>query len=194
MKLEDIKIGMKVKLLSKHGLFDEYDNIEDWFDVLERECDTLQIKKQGYGIVSEIGGCGEVWVADGISNDEWCFLPSDLEPYEEESQEITKTPKEWLLTPSVICTTRGGMKFVVVSNSINVTLDSFNIWRYNLNLSYDEKLINVNDYPPSDIMKITYGKETVYERKEENEEYVMEMTIDEIEKELGYKIKIVNNR
>ena len=190
MDIKDIKVGMKVKLLSKHGLIDNYNNIEDWFDVLEGGCDALQIKKQGYGIVSEIGGCGEVWVADGISNDEWCFLPSDLESYEEESQE-NKTPKEWLLTPSVICTTRNGMKFVVVSNSINVTLDSFNIWRYNLNLSYDEKLINVNDYPPSDIMKITYGKETVYERKEEE---VKEMTIDEIEKIVGSKIKIVNNK
>ena len=56
MKLEDIKIGMKVKLLGKHGLCGDYDNIEDWFDVLEEGCDALQIKKQGYGIVSEIGG------------------------------------------------------------------------------------------------------------------------------------------
>ena len=91
MKLEDIKIGMKVKLLGKHGLIDNYNNIEDWFDVLEGGCDALQIKKQGYGIVSEIGGCGEVWVADGISNDEWCFLPSDLESYEEESPENKRT-------------------------------------------------------------------------------------------------------
>ena len=29
MKLEDIKIGMKVKLLSKHGLIDNYNNILD---------------------------------------------------------------------------------------------------------------------------------------------------------------------
>ena len=191
MRLEDIKIGMKVKLLSKHGVYDEYDNIEDWFDVLEGGCDALQIKKQGYGIVSEIGGCGEVWVADGISNDEWCFLPSDLESYDEESQEITKTPKEWLLTPSVICTTRNGREFVVVSNDINVTLDNFNTWSNDLNLSYDEKLIYVDDCPPNDIMKITYGKETVYERKEEE---VKEMTIDEIEKIVGSKIKIVNNK
>ena len=191
MKLEDIKIGMKVKLLSKHGLCDDYDNIEDWFDVLEEGCDALQIKKQGYGIVSEIGGCGEVCVADGISNDEWCFLPSDLEPYEEESQEITKTPKEWLLTPSVICTTRNGREFIVVSNSINVTLDTFNTWSNDLNLNYDEKLIYVDDCSLNDIMKITYGKETVYERKEEE---VKEMTIDEIEKIVGYKIKIVNNK
>ena len=31
MKLEDVKIGMKVKLLGKHGLIDNYNNIEDWF-------------------------------------------------------------------------------------------------------------------------------------------------------------------
>ena len=39
-------------------------------------------------------------------------------------------------------------------------------------------------------MKITYGKETVYERKEE----VKEMTIEEIEKIVGSKIKIINNK
>ena len=190
MDIKDIKIGIKVKLLSKHGLWDDYDNIEDWFDVLEGGCDALQIKKQGYGIVSEIGGCGEVWVADGISNDEWCFLPSDLEPYEEEPTSI-KTPKEWLLTPSVICTTRSGREFIVISNNISVTLNSFNTWSNDLNLNYDEKLIYADDCPPNDIMKITYGKEIVWERKEEE---VKEMTIDEIEKIVGSKIKIVSNK
>ena len=41
MKLEDVKIGMKVKLLGKHGLIDNYNNIEDWFkdyyDTSEKE-------------------------------------------------------------------------------------------------------------------------------------------------------------
>ena len=193
MKLEDIKVGMKVRLLGKHGVSGGivYDDINDWFEDKEGWGDIEQIKEQGFGYVTEIINDIKIWVGNSIGGNEYCFSSSDLEPWEEESTSI-KTPKEWLLTPSVICTTRNGMKFVVVSNSINVTLDSFNIWRYNLNLSYDEKLINVNDYPPSDIMKITYGKETVYERKEENEEYVMEMTIDEIEKELGYKIEIVS--
>ena len=195
MKLEDIKVGMKVRLLGKHGVSGGivYDDINDWFEDKEGWGDIEQIKEQGFGYVTEIINDIKIWVGNSIGGNEYCFSSSDLEPWEEESTSI-KTPKEWLLTPSVICTTRNGMKFVVVSNSINVTLDSFNTWRYNLNLSYDEKLINVNDYPPSDIMKITYGKETVYERKEENEEYVMEMTIDEIEKELGYKIKIINNK
>ena len=40
-------------------------------------------------------------------------------------------------------------------------------------------------------MKITYVKETVYERKEQE---VKEMTIDEIDKIVGSKIKIVNNK
>ena len=100
MDIKDIKIGMKVKLLSKHGLCDDYDNIEDWFDVLEGGCDALQIKKQGYGIVSEIGGCGEVWVTDGISNDEWCFLPSDLEPYES-IDKLDKTKSKYIFSPTM---------------------------------------------------------------------------------------------
>ena len=191
MDIKDIKIGMKVKLLSKHGLWDDYDNIEDWFDVLEGGCDALQIKKQGYGIVSEIGGCGEVWVADGISNDEWCFLPSDLEPYEEEPTSI-KTPKEWLLTPSVICTTRDNDKFIVLSNNRTPFLDGgmYNNYSNNLDKEYNEELLYAENYPPNDIVKITYGDKVVYERKEE----VKEMTIDEIEKIVGFKIKIVNNK
>ena len=190
MDIKDIKIGMKVKLLSKHGLYDEYNNIEDWFDVLEGGCDSLQIKKQGYGIVSEIGGCGEVWVADGISNDEWCFLPSDLEPYEEPTQ--TKSPKEWLLTPSVICTTRDNDKFIVLSNNRTPFLDGgmYNNYSNNLDKEYNEELLYAENYPPNDIVKITYGDKVVYERKEE----VKEMTIDEIEKIVGSKIKIVNNK
>ena len=32
MKLEDAKIGMKVKLLGKHGAGDNFDDINDWFE------------------------------------------------------------------------------------------------------------------------------------------------------------------
>ena len=190
MKLEDIKVGMKVKLLSKHGLFDEYDNIEDWFDVLEGGCDALQIKKQGYGVIIYIDGDGEVWVSERKNGREWIFLPCDLEPYEEPTQ--TKSPKEWLLTPSVICTTRDNDKFIVLSNNRTPFLDGgmYNNYSNNLDKEYNEELLYAENYPPNDIMKITYGKETVYERKEE----VKEMTIDEIEKIVGSKIKIVNNK
>ena len=189
MDIKDIKIGMKVKLLSKHGLCDDYDNIEDWFDVLEGGCDALQIKKQGYGIVSEIGRCGEVWVTDGISNDEWCFLPSDLESYEEPTQ--VKTPKEWLLTPSVVCTTRDRRTFITIAEDNSICLDDGKDWSRNLDGIYADDLKDVYHRTDFDIMKITYGKEIVYERKEEE---VKEMTIDEIEKIVGSKIKIVNNK
>ena len=193
MDIKDIKIGMKVELLGKHGCGD-YNNIEDWFEdnYLYNQDSIDVLKSQGFGYVIRIDH-GEIWVDECENGTGWAFLPCDLEPYEETIEYTTqyKTPKEWLLTPSVICTTRNGRKFVVVSNDINVTLDNFNTWSNDLNLTYDEKLIKVNDCPPSDIMKITYGKETVYERKEEE---VKEMTIDEIEKIVGSKIKIVNNK
>ena len=28
----DIKISIKVKLLSKHGLYEDYEDIEDWYE------------------------------------------------------------------------------------------------------------------------------------------------------------------
>ena len=191
MKLEDIKIGMKVRLLGKHGVSGSivYDDINDWFEDKEGWGDIEQIKEQGFGYVTEIINGNKIWVGNSIGGNEYCFSSSDLESYEEESHE-NKTPKEWLLTPSVICTTRGGREFMVISNSIIVTLDNYDIWNGSFILSYNENLINVNNCPDSDIVKITYGKETVYERKEQ----VKEMTIDEIEKIVGSKIKIVNNK
>ena len=193
MKLEDIKVGMKVRLLGKHDAGDNFDNIEDWFEYCEKLEYVQQIKEQGYGVVTDIDEYGSVQVANNIDGEKWWFLISDVEPYEEEltgKSTSIKTPKEWLLTPSVICTTRGGREFMVISNSIIVTLDNYDIWNGSFILSYNENLINVNNCPDSDIVKITYGKETVYERKEQ----VKEMTIDEIEKIVGSKIKIVNNK
>ena len=178
---------MKVKLLSKHGLIDNYNNIEDWFDVLEGGCDALQIKKQGYGIVSEIGGCGEVWVADGISNDEWCFLPSDLESYEEESQE-NKTPKEWLLTPLSHFIVLKGDECITLGNGCSYIISNGEAWCSNLDEKYNEDLTYSNNYEFYDIIKITYEGKVVWERKEE----IKKMTLKEIEKELGYKITIVS--
>ena len=42
MEINDIKVGMKVKLLGKHGCGD-YNNIEDWFEVYYIEEDVQQI-------------------------------------------------------------------------------------------------------------------------------------------------------
>ena len=62
MKLEDIKIGMKVKLLGKHGAGDNYDNIEDWYKDCKDFEDVQQIKEQGFGYVVDIED-GEVCVS-----------------------------------------------------------------------------------------------------------------------------------
>ena len=82
MKLEDIRIGMKVKLLGKHAL-NVYGDIEDWYENCNKWKEVQQIKQQGYGIVTEIRDNGEVLVSDCVGGDaSWGFLHSDLEPYE----------------------------------------------------------------------------------------------------------------
>ena len=102
MKLEDVKIGMKVRLLSKNAL-NEYDNIEDWYKACNEwkyKDDIQQIKKQGYGVVTDIDRDCTIWVANNISNDGWAFLPSDLEPYEEED-ELDKTKLKYIPSPTM---------------------------------------------------------------------------------------------
>ena len=190
MDIKDIKVGMKVKLLGKHRVYDKYDNIEDWFEDFPNNKTVQQIKEQGYGVVTYIDDHGEIWVDECENGTGWGFLPCDLEPYEEEPTQI-KTPKEWLLTPSVICTARDRRTFITIAEDNSICLDDGKDWSRNLDGIYADDLKDVYHRTNFDIMKITYGKETVYERKEEE---VKEMTIDEIEKIVGYKIKIINNK
>ena len=80
MKIEDIKIGEKVELLSKHGFYDKYDNIEDWYNEYLSNTNVQKIKKQGFAYVRNINR-GEIVVSDVNNTDgEWLFLPQDLEP------------------------------------------------------------------------------------------------------------------
>ena len=83
MKIEDIKIGDKVRLLSKHGFGNNFDNIEDWFDMYPSSKSVQKIKKQGFAYVRNIEDNGEIAVASVNKDDgEWLFLPEDLEPYQ----------------------------------------------------------------------------------------------------------------
>ena len=200
MKLEDVRIGMKVKLLGKHGYSDWYDNIEDWFEDSEGWDDIQQIKKQGYGIVTDIDEYGDIWVSDCIDNHSWGFLPSDLEPCKEEQvinknnnelnniQQQNKTPKEWLLTPLSHFTVLTGDECITLGNGTSYIISNGNVWCDNLNIKYNEDLTEVNNSEFEDIIKITYEGEVVWERKKE----IKKMTLKEIEKELGYKIEIVS--
>ena len=191
MDIKNVKIGTKVKLLGKHGFGSNYNNIEDWFEDKKGWDDVQQIKKQGYGIVTNINKNGDIWVADDINNDDWCFLPLDLEPYDEEffeeSQE-NKTPKEWLLTPLAIFTLAIGEKYITLGNGTSYIISNGKLWSSNLDEAYNEDLRDVCDCDINDIIKITHEGEVVWERKEE----IKKMTLKEIEKELGYKIEIVN--
>ena len=201
MKLEDIRIGMKVKLLGKHGVYDNYNNIEDWFEDSEGYVSIEQIKEQGFGYVTCIDENGDIWVDDSNSNNGWwCFLPSDLEPYDEEDvinknnelnniQQQNKTCKEWLLTPLAIFTLVNGAKCITLGNGTSYVISNGNIWCDNLDKAYDKDLkYESYDCEFNDIIKITYEGEVVWERKEE----IKKMTLEEIEKELGYKIEIVS--
>ena len=172
MKLEDIKIGDKVKLLGKHGFGDNYDNIEDWYKDDEGWDNVQQIKKQGYGAVTVICADGDIEVADGIGNEGWTFLPSDLEPYEEEFSEESqenKTPKEWLLTVKAIYTLRNNVECITLGDGKAYRIDKPMLWNQSLNTDYDEDLnfgTPYNIIKELDVMKIEYQGKTVWERKE----------------------------
>lgn len=173
MELKDIEIGMKVRLLGKHGLVDNFDNINDWYECGKNSYAVQEIQKQGYGIVVHINK-NNVTITNNKNNDNsynWLFLPSDLEPYEEEQNQQknnTKSPKEWLLTPMAVCTTRSGDKFVTLSNERSPMLEYEDNWSNNLEREYDENLSYIFEYQnsesSSDIVKIEYNGEVVWEK------------------------------
>lgn len=82
MDIEDIKVGMKVRLLGKHGGGDNYNNIEDWYKSLSTWSDVQRIKERGYGVVKQILENDRIIVRDELGDlFGWTFLSSDLEPY-----------------------------------------------------------------------------------------------------------------
>lgn len=85
MNLNNIEVGMKVKLLGKHGFGDNYDNIEDWYKNHKIWKDVQRIKERGYGVVKCILNNGEIIIRDESEKSfSYCFLPEDLEPVVEE--------------------------------------------------------------------------------------------------------------
>ena len=172
MKLEDIKIGDKVRLLSKHGFVDNYDDIEDWYEDCNYWEEVQQIKEQGFGIITDIKEYGDIWVSSTINGNKWCFLFSDLEPYEEEFSEESqenKTPKEWLLTVKAIYTLRNNVECITLGDGKAYRIDKAILWNQSLNTDYDEDLnfgTPYNIIKELDIMKIEYQGKTVWERKE----------------------------
>ena len=192
MDIKDIKIGMKVRLLGNHA-YDEYDNIEDWFEDKKRWDDARQIKEQGYGYVIGIDEDDDILVGDRLdTNDGWCFLSSDLATYDEEAiKESTqiKTPKEWLLTPLSHFTVVTGDECITLGNGTSYVISNGNVWCDNLDEAYNKDLKYVSyDCEFNNVIKITYEGKVVWERKEE----IKKMTLKEIEKGLGYKIEIVS--
>ena len=164
MELKDVKVGIKVELLGKHGAGDNYNNVEDWFKTYNERKEIQQIKKQGYGIVVKIDEDGEIMVGDSISNNVWLFLPSDLKPYEEAQE--NKTPKEWLLTPFTILTARNDVRVIVLENEKAYDVSHGCLWCGELDEKYDENLKYIEqELKKFDIMKIEYKDKIVWERK-----------------------------
>lgn len=197
MKIEDIKVGMKVKLLGKHVLGDNYNNIENFYK--DKSCyeEIKRMKEQGYGIVNEVNVENRwVLVSDKLKNDYlWYFLPSDIELYEEvnitqdkksetpkedvvskgtqikESLVIQpnqeKTPKEWLMTPLAISSTRGEEEYVTLGDRCLHDIADGEVFA-NIDFDYDDNLNDIcNDSTYCDIIKITYKDTVVWQRKEE---------------------------
>ena len=190
MEIEDIKIGMKVELLSKHDAGRDYDNIEDWFNYWSTNENVQNIKYQGFAYVKAVYGDEEIWISDQNDGIGWCFTSSDLRLYEEK-KEIIKTPKEWLLTPKAIFTVRSEFECITLGDGTAIIINNGNLWSNDLDFCYREDLSYYNRFSEhikaSDVMKIEYNGKIVWERKE-----VKKLTLKEIEKELGYKVEIVN--
>ena len=169
MKLEDVKVGTKVRLLSKSfGIF-QYENIENFYEDLKYNDTIQQIKKQGYGVVGKIN-FGVIYI------DGWEFLPSDLEPYEKVEDVISedkikstkeKTPKEWLLTPMVTFITRNGHKCITLGKGTSYIIETGEVWDNELDENYDNDLNYIeSNNSRFDIMNIAYEGKVVWERKE----------------------------
>ena len=158
MDIKDVYVGMKVRLLGKHGVGDNYNNIEDWYEI--ESCNSIDIlKSQGYGYVVEVEDVGDIWVDECEDGRGWCFLASDLEPYEE------KSPKEWLLTTGVIFTTGDNNECVTLGNGTAYMLDGIGRWSDDLEGTYTDNLKYYDDCPINDIIKIEYKGKVVWERK-----------------------------
>ena len=169
MKLKDIKTGMKVKLLGKHAAGDNYDNIEDFYDECNEIENVIKMKEQGYGIVVDIDEDYKIVVNNDFDENEgWYFLPSDIEPYEEETVQTIqeKTPKEWLMTPLAISSTRDGEEYVTLGDRYLHDITDGKVFA--IDSDYDDNLNDIcNDSVYCDIIKITYKDKVVWQRKEE---------------------------
>lgn len=80
MKFEEITVGMKVKLLSKH-CFEKFKTIESFYSEYNTSEDCMKMKAQGYGVVTKIINENKICVDHDATGTGWYFLPEDLEPY-----------------------------------------------------------------------------------------------------------------
>ena len=158
MDIKDVYVGMKVRLLGKHGVGDNFNDIEKWYKVGDDNGRKI-LKSQGYGYVVEINDVGDIWVDECEDGKGWCFLASDLEPYEE------KSPKEWLLTTGVIFTTGDNSECVTLGDGTAYMLNGIGLWSDDLEGTYTDNLKYYDDCPLNDIIKIEYKGKVVWERK-----------------------------
>lgn len=121
-----------------------------------------------------------------------------------EENEMNKEFTKGDLKTGMIVETREGVKYVVLRNACtfgDLIVNGKDLYWNELS-NYNDELIEHNDYNELDIVKVykpkhPYAIHTFEEDKLEliweREEY-KEMTVAEIEKELGYKVKIVKEK
>ena len=177
MRKEDVKVGMKVKVLRCNYEKCSYNSLKEWlYDEKFWSCDNdlkkdiEQIHRQGFGYVQCIDKSRVIVTCDK-SILGWSFNYDDIEPYEEdlkESEDLIqeKTLKDWIITPKVIFTVGTGKEYFVGNNGCAYSLDSGNVWSDVKNKNYDEELNHISGLAENKINKIEYQGKVLWERKE----------------------------
>ena len=128
----------------------------------------------------------------GVDKDAWVWFEDELELVEEKP--FTKAD----LKPGMVVEHRDGERYMVIGNRVVSEDDCYKISDYNSDLKIsnlclsDSDIVavyNVNTYVLYDISDIFSDVclTTIWRREE-----AKEMTVSEIEKQLGYKVKIVD--
>ena len=172
MRKEDIKVGMKVKVLRCNYEKCSYNLLKEWlYDEKFWSCDNdlkkeiEQIHRQGFGYVQCIDKSRVIVTCDK-SILGWSFAFDDIEPYEEDETTQQSYPKLTDMKPFTIFTLRNGDELILLREE-GVLYDTKDAEDWSVFEDYDEELcIKVCGYDDFDIVKIEYRNEIVWERQE----------------------------
>lgn len=172
MRKEDVKIGMKVKVVGCNYGRCNYNSLKEWLDDTEfwsyadySKKEIEQIQEQGYGYVQRI--CeNHVKVTCDKSILGWGFAYDDIEPWEEDETTQQSYPKLTDIKPFTVFTLKNGDELILLREE-GVLYDTKNVEDWIVFEDYDKKMCMVGcDYDDFDIVKIEYKDEIVWERQE----------------------------